>query len=286
MGEFIEFSWEIEDLVPSLRLSRARRKLLTNLKAVYCIGSVTEAQLMSRGIKTLRDLRHTLRFSTSASRMLQWIKERNYEKLRENEHVRDLDLGFCFKQEELLFLDIETLGLYDSAITMLGVGFFDDNDFSVHVLFARSLEEEIAMCHHLKDDLLPEFKALVSYNGKSFDIPCIANRMLYYFGENPFISEDDTPYEDVNTLYHHIDLLHECRRTFKEQYAQYTLTHMEEKLLKWTRENEIESRLMGTCYRKYQKNPKRYVGLMKEAIEHNYYDIYSLPLILQKVLES
>jgi uncharacterized protein YprB with RNaseH-like and TPR domain len=28
------------------------------------------------------------------------------------------------------------------------------------------------------------------------------------------------------------------------------------------------------------------VGLIKEIIDHNYYDLYSMPLILEKILKS
>ena len=60
---------------------------------------------------------------------------------------------------------------------------------------------------------------------------------------------------------------------------------MEEELLAWKRNNELPSNLVGMCYKKYKKDPERYVGLIKEIIEHNYYDLYSMPLILQKLLD-
>jgi uncharacterized protein YprB with RNaseH-like and TPR domain len=61
---------------------------------------------------------------------------------------------------------------------------------------------------------------------------------------------------------------------------------MEEKLLMWTRNNTLPSNLVGLCYRKYKENPERYIGLIKEVIEHNYYDIYSMPLILKNLLSN
>ena len=69
-------------------------------------------------------------------------------------------------------------------------------------------------------------------------------------------------------------------------FYDYTLTNMEEQLLQMRRENELPSNLVGTCYRMYLKDPQRYIGLIKEVIEHNYFDIYALPLILQKLLED
>ena len=100
------------------------------------------------------------------------------------------------------------------------------------------------------------------------------------------ISEKDTPYEISNTKFHHIDLYHICRRRFRGMFERYTLTNIEEQLLNMRRKNELPSSMVPICYKKYQKNPNRYIGLIKECIEHNYYDVYSMPLILNKLLES
>ena len=51
------------------------------------------------------------------------------------------------------------------------------------------------------------------------------------------------------------------------------------------KEFETVKKQVDEFYKKYQKNPNRYIGLIKECIEHNYYDVYSMPLILNKLLE-
>ncbi|MEJ2250162.1 MAG: ribonuclease H-like domain-containing protein [Candidatus Lokiarchaeota archaeon] len=180
---------------------------------------------------------------------------------------------------------METLGLYDSPIIIIGIGYYTSNNFVISQYFTRDLEEEIAMLDHFKEKIFPQFKCLISYNGKSFDIPYLANRFLYFFDENPMISEDEIPYEVINTIFHHIDLYHNCRRKYKGRFSSYTLTAMEEELLNLTRENELPSYLVGVCYKKYQKNPEKYIGLIKECIDHNFFDIYSMPLILKKLLD-
>jgi hypothetical protein len=287
MGEFLELYWKEEDFPCNLNLYLTRKKLLYNLKTVHYIGEFIENRLKGRGIRTLKDLRFlNLKYSDSANHILKLIKKKDYDNLKKNRYVDDLDVSFCFNVEDLLFLDIETLGLYDNAIIIVGIGFFKNRNFKIHLFFARSLEEEIAICEHLKDIILPNFKCFVSYNGKRFDIPYIANRFLYYFDKNPMITEKDTPYEISNTKFHHIDLYHICRRRFRGMFERYTLTNIEEQLLNIRRENELPSRMVPICYKKYQKNPNRYIGLIKECIEHNYYDVYSMPLILNKLLES
>jgi hypothetical protein len=169
---------------------------------------------------------------------------------------------------------------------MIGLGFFKNGRYRIKILFARDLEEEIALCEHFRKHIIPNFNCFVSFNGKSFDIPYIANRLLYFFDENPMISSDEAPYEISNTRYHHIDLYHNCRRKYKGMFNRYTLTSMERNLLEIRRDNELPSNLVGYCYKLYLENPMKNVGLMREIIEHNYWDVYSLPLILDKLLSD
>ena len=284
LGEFMDIIWKEDDISGDLNLSITKEKLMRNLKAIYYIGEYIERKLIRRGIKTINDLLTNLRYRHSAREIISLIENKDYKRLCYNRYIYDVDVLFCFDIMDLLFLDIETLGLYDSPIIIVGLGYFNDNKFEIHQLFARDLEEEIAICQYLKNEIFPHFKTFITYNGKSFDIPYIANRFLYFFDENPMISNNDIPYEKNNTKFHHIDLYWNCRRKFKGDFTSYTLTNIEEKLLNWKRENELPSSLVGICYNKYQKNPKRYVGLIKEVIEHNYYDLYSMPLILQKLI--
>jgi uncharacterized protein YprB with RNaseH-like and TPR domain len=281
MGEFIEFFRLEQKISNDINLFRTQKNLLYNLKAVSFIGDIIEQKLKRRGIKTLSDLKFHLNFSSSANEVLTLIKKKDYRALSRNKYINDIDLGFCFNTKDFLFLDIETLGIIDSPVILVGIGFFNNNSFEIHQLFARVLEEEIAICEYLKSQIFPHFKCFITYNGKTFDIPYLASRFLYYFDENPMISEEDPSYEKCNTKFHHIDLYHHCRRFFKGKFDNYTLTTMEEKLLNMARNNTLPSNLVGLCYRKYKENPERYIGLIKEIIEHNYYDVYSMPLILK-----
>ena len=285
MGEFIEIIWE-EEISPKLELFKTKRNMLCNLKIVKFIGEYIESKLNQRGIKNLKDLKYNLTFSNSAHEILTLIENKDYMALKSNRNISDLDVSFCFEIEDFLFLDIETLGLFDSPIIIVGIGFYENEKFRIHIFFARELEDEIAICEHLRTQILPNFKCFISFNGKTFDLPFLANRFLYFFDKNPMISDDDEPYEKVNTQLHHIDLYHHCRRLYKGLYDNYSLTNIEEKLLKWQRENTLPSNLVGICYRKFKENPIRHIGLMKEVIEHNYYDVKSLNNIFSVLLKE
>ncbi|MBD3196308.1 MAG: hypothetical protein GF317_14715 [Candidatus Lokiarchaeota archaeon] len=286
MGEFLEIFWECDDISPNIDITKTKRNIVENLKTVYYVGEVTEKNLKRRGVKTLYDLRSNLKFRDSTNQILELIKHKDHIELCNNKQVYDLDVLFCFSKEDLIFFDIETMGLYDSPIIIVGIGYYTNNKYIIQQYFARGLEEEIAICEHLRNKVFPKFKCFVSYNGKSFDIPYLANRFLYYFDENPMIHDDLSPYKNSNTKFGHIDLYHNCRRKYKGVFQSYNLTTMEEELLNWKRENELPSNLVSVCYKKYLEDPKKYIGLIKECIDHNYYDIMSLPLILMKLLED
>ncbi|GAJ21036.1 unnamed protein product, partial [marine sediment metagenome] len=66
------------------------------------------------------DLKTNLKYNASAHHILDLIENRKYKLLCRNKYIYDLDVAFCFDKEEFLFLDIETLGLYDSPIIMIG----------------------------------------------------------------------------------------------------------------------------------------------------------------------
>ncbi len=286
MGEFIEFFWEEKDIPNDINLGKTQKKLLYNLKTVNYIGDCIEEKLKQRGIKTLTDLKFNLNFSSSAYQILNLIQTKDYKTLTKNRYINDLDVSFCFNIEDFLFVDIETLGIIDSPVIIVGIGFYKNDRFEIHIYFTRKLEEEIAIYEHLRTKIFPYFKCFITYNGKTFDIPYLANRFLYFFDENPMISDTDLPYQNCNTKFHHIDLYHHCRRMYKGQYENYTLTNIEEKLLRWTRDNTLPGTLVGLCYRKYKEKPERYIGLIKEVIEHNYYDLYSMPLIFKTLLKN
>ncbi|MHA1689128.1 MAG: ribonuclease H-like domain-containing protein [Promethearchaeota archaeon] len=286
LGRFMEIQWKIDHPDSEINLTLTRKYLLRNLKAIYQIGEAIEQQLFKRGISTIEDLKHNLRYKNSANELLKLIKEKNFSRLIRNRYIHDIDLLFCFKKEELLFLDIETLDLYDSPIIILGMGFQEKNKFRLIQYFARQLEEEIAFLEHFRKNVLPNFKGFITYNGKSYDIPYIANRLLYFFDENPMVNKNEDPYEKSNSIYYHVDLYHNCRRKYKGLHDSYTLTNIECQLLNFQRENALPSSLVGLCYRKYLDNPNRYVGLIKKCIEHNYHDIFSMLLILKELIKQ
>jgi uncharacterized protein YprB with RNaseH-like and TPR domain len=106
----------------------------------------------------------------------------------------------------LVFLDLETTGLAGGAGTyafLIGCAWFEGAAFHVRQFFLSSLAAERGILEAL-NELAASASALVTFNGKSFDIPLIdtrfaLNRLPSPLGELP-----------------HIDMLHAARRFWRQ----------------------------------------------------------------------
>ena len=82
--------------------------------------------------------------------------------------------------EDMLFLDTETTGLAGGAGTiafLVGVGRFTGNHFRLHQYFLREPGEEAGLLHALQEDL-ESAGAIVSFNGRVFDVPLLEMRYM------------------------------------------------------------------------------------------------------------
>ena len=132
------------------------------------------------------------------------------------------------KPENFAFLDTETTGLAGGSGTyafQVGVGRFEADGFRLAQFFMRDPIEEPAMLSALEEFLAP-CETIVTFNGKSFDIPLLNAR--YITNGNPF------PLKDAA----HLDLLHLARRLWRERLPSRTLGYLEEHVLGQTRTEE------------------------------------------------
>ena len=105
----------------------------------------------------------------------------------------------------LLFLDLETTGLMGGAGTyafLVGCGWFEGGTFRVRQFLMSSVTGERGLLRALSD-LGRASGTVVSYNGKSFDLPLIDTRFLFHRLPSPF---EGMP---------HVDMLHPARRLWR-----------------------------------------------------------------------
>jgi len=173
---------------------------------------------------------------------------------------------------DLIFLDTETTGLSGGTgtfIFLVGIGFQTDEGFQVKQFFLRNPAEETAFLSAL-DESVSGFQGLVTFNGKSFDIPILRTRYTLNGFSSPFSGKN------------HIDLLPLARRLWKYRLSNRNLSVLETEILKMGRSNEeIPGWMVPEMYIDYCRNGDS--RPLKGVFYHNAMDIISLAGLLIKI---
>ncbi len=166
--------------------------------------------------------------------------------------------------DRCLFFDLETTGLTGGTGTfpfLIGIGYFKDNLFTVEQFFLPDFGREYEALRCL-NDALPDYNYLISFNGKSYDLPLLKSRFI--------LNRLQTEWERLI----HIDLLHMARRIWKDSLDTLQLGSIEERLLKRKRTGDIPGGLIPQAYFTFLQSGV--VHDMIRIIEHNYLDIISM----------
>ncbi|HEY6509855.1 MAG TPA: ribonuclease H-like domain-containing protein [Vicinamibacterales bacterium] len=108
-------------------------------------------------------------------------------------------------RQGLLFVDLETTGLMGGAGTyafLVGCAWFDGGTFRMRQYLMSSVTGERGLLLALAD-LVRDTGTVVTYNGKSFDLPLIETRFLFHRMTSPFAGMP------------HVDMLHPARRLWR-----------------------------------------------------------------------
>ncbi len=163
-----------------------------------------------------------------------------------------------------VFLDTETTGLGGGAFAFLvGIGVFTEEDtFEVRQFFLRDPADETAMLALLAEYLQPK-AALVTFNGRSFDVPLLAARYV--------MSRQRSQIAALPNL----DLLHPARRLWRRRLDSCALGSLETSVLGLNRTHEdVPGSLIPTLYRQYLQT--RSAHEMTRVLYHNEIDILSM----------
>lgn len=179
--------------------------------------------------------------------------------LGRDEGVADVEL------RRACFLDTETTGLSGGTGTMafiIGLGFFEEGSFQLHQYFLRDPGDEPAMVEALQEQF-PTFEALISFNGRAFDVPIIENRFI--------LARATPPLQDKA----HVDLLHPARRLWRYALPSCALTALERDVLGVRRQQaDVPSGVIPWLYRDYLRTGD--ARDMGRVLYHNKIDILSL----------
>ncbi len=172
--------------------------------------------------------------------------------------------------ERVLYLDTETTGLAGGTGTyafLVGIGHFVDGGFRLRQYFQTDYGQERALLRALSDYLV-NFDAVVTFNGKTFDLPLLETR----FTMNG-LGRRQHPQTNVRLL-PHLDLLHPARRIYRDRFASCRLSELEQHVLGLVRQEDVPSWEIPGLYFRYVRN-RRFRAVIP-VFEHNALDVLSL----------
>jgi len=171
--------------------------------------------------------------------------------------------------EQFAFLDTETTGLAGGSGTytfLVGIGRFEGDEFRLVQFFLQDPAEEPAQLAAIEAFLAP-CQAVVTYNGKSFDIPLLNTRYITNGWPPPLV--------DIS----HLDLLHLARRLWKARLPSRTLGDLEVKILGTQRsEHDVPGWMVADLYFDYLHTGD--ARPLRGVFYHNEVDVVSLAALL------
>ena len=167
--------------------------------------------------------------------------------------------------ERALFLDLETGGLSSSPVFLAGTMRWNGEDFVLRQIFARHYGEEAALLEAL-GELMSEFDALVTFNGKSYDLPFLIQRAAVH----------GVPLRPPAA---HLDLLHLARRRWKHDLRDCRLQTLERHVCRRVRSGDVPGEEVPGLYHDFVRRGDPY--RLIPVFHHNLLDVITMAEILR-----
>lgn len=171
-----------------------------------------------------------------------------------------------------IFLDTETTGLAGGTGTyafLIGLGSFTDAHFVVKQLLMRDYNEELAVLYLLEQEL-QEKETVISFNGKTFDLPLLQTRFtISRLGFQGCVGKSQ------------LDLLHLSRRIWRHKLKSCSLSSLEANILDVRRIDDIPGFEIPGRYFQFLRTGQG--ELLQNIVEHNVADIVSMATLLYRL---
>jgi tetratricopeptide (TPR) repeat protein len=174
----------------------------------------------------------------------------------------------------ILYLDTETTGLAGGTGTcafMIGIGRAEGSGFRVRQFFLRELTEEKAALAALTE-ALASCEAVVTFNGKTFDLPLLETRYRLARMRSPFGG------------FMHLDLLHPARRMWKLRLESCELKRLEREVLAVERHGDVDGADIPRLYFDYLRRGD--ARGLEAVFFHNALDIVTLAALAAALAET
>jgi len=181
--------------------------------------------------------------------------------------LRQIGIEERIGPDQMLFFDLETTGLGSSPLFLIGAMTWDTDGLLVRQFFARDYSEERAALGLFLELAGPK-RLLVSFNGKSFDLPFVRVRSA----ANGVACRLDPA---------HLDLLHVARRTWGGRLPDCRLQTLERIICGRVRRDDIPGHLIPDAYHDYVHTGN--AAAMVTVLEHNYLDLLTVADLLTRL---
>lgn len=188
--------------------------------------------------------------------------------------LKRLDFDHPFDPMRALFLDTETTGLSGGAGTvafLVGLGRIEGREFVVRQFLMPTYAAEPQLLTRV-NEFSEGCDTVVTFNGKSFDVPLLASRHI--------MCRMDCPISRMK----HLDLIHPARRAWKLRLKDCSLSNLEEKILSMHREHDLPGSEVPERYFSFLKTGE--LSLLTDIIDHNRQDIVSLSTLLVRLCQA
>ena len=179
----------------------------------------------------------------------------------------------------VVFFDLETTGLSGGAGTLpflAGCGWFENGAFRVRQFFLTGPAGERPMLDALAR-IFDEASLLVTFNGRSFDVPLMEMRWAFHRGEA------------ATDGLRHFDMLHPARRLWGRrglgedaEPASCTLTSLERQVLGFHRIGDVPGFEIPTRYFHFLRTGE--AAVISGILDHNRHDLLSTAAVMSHAL--
>ncbi|MCA1595455.1 MAG: ribonuclease H-like domain-containing protein [Chloroflexi bacterium] len=167
----------------------------------------------------------------------------------------------------LLFVDLETTGLSDCPLFLIGTLQWDGGCFVIRQYFARRpAEERHALAGYAR--IAARFPALVTFNGHRFDEPFLRSRAAFHNVSLP-------------PVYGHLDLLQPARRHLRESLPDCRLQTLEKELCGRRRVGDLPGREIPAAYAAFVRTGD--ASQVAAILEHNRLDLLTMLDLLDRI---
>jgi uncharacterized protein YprB with RNaseH-like and TPR domain len=261
---------------PASRGEQALRLLHRDIRLVHGVGPALEARLARLGYASIDDLVWHRRLAPAARCALDALDSGDPARVarfcadRRGHSHPDFFLAAELRDErEHVYLDLETLGLFSRPVILFGIARVHGGRIHIEQhLVLDPAHERCALAAALGP--LGDAELLVSFNGRSFDAPYLAERAAYY----------GLGYVEPEQ---HLDLLPVARRLWRDRLPDCRLCTLEAGILGRGRADDLPSAMVPEFYTAYHRsgNP----GPLIPIIAHNREDLVSMVRLVARLRE-